>query len=375
MAHLLPAPAVTGDSRRPASRLRTGLCTAAITAAVFTVVMIAPGPTRALELVGPVSTLFLGPLLVAASWWEGWPLRRLPRGWAGLLTTAALLVAAVVGLAAAQTLIGGFDPAGLFATTAAQQHGHLTAFPYVIPLGALVFVLTVQLTLVCGKWPFARLGGIAGGVAALLLAWTAATAVYFTVVNWDSVPAPTREALGLRNPGGPVDALELTSWIACVACWQVLLFVLLDGWPLTRIRSTTARLLTANVSVLLLGTLTFWFCRHLMGLSVPQTAAAGGIVVGAVFLLVLGLQGGPGHPLTPPAHRGVLLGAAAVLAAALYVGLLALARALGTWTDAPAELWIAVAGLNIIAPTLILHVHLWRRWPLPAPDHGAPPQR
>jgi hypothetical protein len=41
--------------------------------------------------------------------------------------------------------------------------------------------------------------------------------------------------------------------------------------------------------------------------------------------------------------------------------------ALDTWDRAPYELWLAVAGLNIIAPALILCTGIWRLWPFAPP--------
>jgi hypothetical protein len=341
--------------------------TAVVAAAVFTVLMIVPGPQRALEIVGPLSTFWLGPLLVAAVWWAGWPLTRRPRPIAGLLTTAALIVSALVLTALAQAVVGRFDLAGMFSTTAAQQQGVFTTFPFTIPLGALVFVTMVQITLVCGGWPFDKLGPVRGGVAALGASIAIALLAYFTLATWDFVPEPAQAALGLRNPGGPFNALTMTSWIACVACWQVVLFVLWAGWPFTALRNTAARILLANVATLGLGTLTFLLFRDVLDWSVPRTAGAGGIVAGAVFLLAAGFEIWPFRLLPPVAARIALLGAAALLSAALFVGLGALANALDSWDRSPYELWLAVAGLNIIAPALILYTGIWRRWPFAPP--------
>src|SRR5690349_11075644 len=98
----------------------------------------------------------------------------------------------------------------------------------------------VQITFVCGRWPFHRLNPILGGICALALSWALALIIYFTLANRNSIPAVAQDALGLRNPGGPFDALTMTSWIACWAAWQVVFFVLWNGWPFTNIRSSPA---------------------------------------------------------------------------------------------------------------------------------------
>jgi hypothetical protein len=342
-----------------------GLLVIAVVAVVFALLMIVPGPQRSLELFGPFTTYWLGPLLVGAVWWAGWPLQHQPRPLAGLLSTAGIVAAGVLFTALAQSIVGHLDGPGIFATT--DTLGVFTTFPFTVPLGALVFLSMVQITFVCGRWPFDRLNPVFGGIAALALAWAIALTAYFTLANWDSVPPPVQEALGLRNPGGPFDALTMTSWIACCACWQVLLFVLWNGWPFTGIRNTAARLLTANITVLGLGTLTFLLYRDVFGWSVPVTAGAGGIVPGAVFIIVVALETWPFRMLSPAAARISMLIAAGLLSAALYFGLTALITSIDTWDRSPAPLWLAVAGLNVIAPLIILYCSLWRRWPLPAP--------
>ncbi|HEX2299376.1 MAG TPA: hypothetical protein VHH34_12830, partial [Pseudonocardiaceae bacterium] len=359
-----PTPAAQGTAGRQPG---IGVITTLVAAAIYTVLMILPGPQRALEIVGPLSTFWLGPLLVAAVWWAGWPLTRRPRPVAGLIITAALIVSALVFTALAQAVVGRFDLAGMFSTTSAQSEGVFTTFPFTIPLGALVFVTMVQITLVCGGWPFDKLGPVRGGVAALGASWAIALLAYFTLANWDFVPEVAQAALGLRNPGGPFNALTMTSWIACVACWQVVLFVLWAGWPFTALRSTGARVLLANVATLGLGTLTFLLYLQVLDWSVPRIAGAGGIVAGAVFLLAAAFETWPFRLLRPVAARIALLGAAALLSVALFVGLGAVATALDTWDRTPYELWLAVAGLNIIAPALILYTGIWRRWPFAPP--------
>jgi hypothetical protein len=52
-----------------------------------------------------------------------------------------------------------------------------------------------------------------------------------------------------------------------------------------------------------------------------------------------------------------------------HLALAASANATDTWSGEQHELWIALAGLNIIAPTVILYTAIWRRWPLTNP-HG-----
>lgn len=100
-----------------------------------------------------------------------------------------------------------------------------------MPLGVLVFVATLQFTFVNEGWPFRRFGGVVGGFLVVLASWVVGLAVYFLVVNWDLLPAPAREAIGLGKSGGPVSGLELLGSLAIVTAFQVLFYIGLAGWP------------------------------------------------------------------------------------------------------------------------------------------------
>lgn len=68
-----------------------------------------------------------------------------------------------------------------------------------MPLGALVFVATLQFTFVNEGWPFRRLSRVVGGFLVVLTSCIVGLAVYFLVVNWHLLPAPAREAIDLAN--------------------------------------------------------------------------------------------------------------------------------------------------------------------------------
>ncbi|HEY5855440.1 MAG TPA: hypothetical protein VIW24_15675, partial [Aldersonia sp.] len=192
--------------------------------AVFVLTMLIPGPLRSLQTIGTISAFGLGPLLVVSVWWPRWTRlgsRPVPRIVAAAITTLALIAAAVVSTGVAMAVVGRFDLTGLFSAAGAQADGIVTPFPFVTTLGALIFVAMLHVTFVQEKWPFDTGRPIRDGLVALTCCWALAMAVYFVVANWDGVDAAVLQVLGVTNPGGPVDALELTGWLAWIACLDV----------------------------------------------------------------------------------------------------------------------------------------------------------
>jgi hypothetical protein len=64
----------------------------------------------------------------------------------------------------------------------------------------------------------------------------------------------------------------------------------------------------------------------------------------------------------PARERLIMLGTVALVAAALYAALTAIAHQ-ARWTTATPEEWVTYAGLNAISLGVILHVGIGRRWP------------
>lgn len=341
--------------------------TFAVAAAVFILTMVLPGPLWSLQTVGTISVFGLGPLLLVALWWPRrtrWGSRTLPTAVTALLTTLALIAVAIVLCGLTLAIVGRFEAAGLFADAAAQHAGVLTPFPFVTTLGALMFVSTLHLTLVHEKWLFDTGRPIRDGLVAFACCWVLAVAAYFVVANWNGVDPAVLQILGVRNPGGPVDALEMIGWLAWIACLDVVVMVLLRGWPFHGIRPRGGRIAVTSLVSLTAGTVSYVLARHALEMSSTEIAAVAAMVITAVFVLTIGLDGRLQRGIRPaPAERIVALAATGVVAAVLYAVLLYTANRFESWTDIPPQLWVAVAGLNILTPTLILYDAVWGRWP------------
>src|SRR3954453_19869949 len=118
--------------------------------------------------------------------------------------------------------------------------------------------------------------GVVRGSLVVLASWIVGLVVYFLVVNWDLLPAPAREAIGLDNPAGPVSGLELLGWLAIVTAFQVLFYIGLGGWPTSTIRNPAARIAAANAFVIGGGWLTWALLAKGLGWETPTLPAAGG---------------------------------------------------------------------------------------------------
>ena len=94
------------------------------------------------------------------------------------------IVAALVLTGIAQVIVGKADFGAIF-----HSGGTFPTFPFLIPLAATIFVAMLQLTFVCDRWPFERMKPIPAGLSAFVLCWAIGLLVYFTVVNWNFLPA------------------------------------------------------------------------------------------------------------------------------------------------------------------------------------------
>ena len=315
----------------------------ALTAAVA-VLGVAPGEERALETLGALTT-FWQPLQVLSGAYgagERWTRRSRRPAVAVLATTIAFLAGAAVLVLAAQAITGRVGLPALF--SAAPRTG-LPTFPWLIPLGALQFVILLQITMTCEGKPFTRLPRPWGGWTALAVASALAVAAYFLLVNWDAVPAATRAATGLRNPDGPVPGNDVPAFLIVVAAWQVISLNLLGGWPGTRVRSPAARILLNDILVLAGGTATY-LALQAAGVSLPDMAAlAGSTVAGSRLVAVLAFR--DSRPATTGA-RLRLSSLALLSSAALWAVLLSVTSG-ARFTQQPAGLWIAVMALNFVS--------------------------
>lgn len=347
----------------------SGLIGLALVLAVAALLGLGLGAQRSLEVIGPLSTFCLPVLAVAALWWNGWPAAKASRPVAGLTVTALIVGVGLLLTAVGQFVVGSPAFGHLLGTASETPKGHLVTFPWTVPLAAFVFATTLQLTFVCRKWPFASLKPVSAGLAALGTSWLVGIAGYFLLANWDFVPAPARAAIGLRNPGGPVNALDLIAILLCIVVWQMVVFFLLEGYPLSKINSTAGYLVAANATTIGLGVLTWIALHNGLDRTVPQVSAFAGVVVAGTLVVGLLFEAWPVRAIANDgARRLALLGAAGVVAVIAGFGLRAISVAAeSAWTD-PAQLWVAVAALNFVSAVIILHAVVWRRWPVPVGD-------
>jgi hypothetical protein len=340
--------------------------------AVAAVLGIVPGLQRSLEIIGPASTFCLPILAVAALWWKGWPFAKLSRLAGGLATLGLIVASGIVLTAAGQAVTGNFQLSHLFGAAAEAAHGHMVTFPFTVPLAAFVFVAMLQLTFVCKQWPFQRLSPVAAGFAGLATSWAVGLAGYGLLANWNFVPAIARHAIGLRNPGGPVNALNLVGILLCIVIFQMTLFFLLQGYPVSLVKSQPLYLAVSNATTIGGGILLWWILNSGLGLSSPQVSEVAGVIVAGTLIAGLLFEGWPARAVGNPAlSRLALLGTAGAVALIAGFALRAISLT-ATWTGSPPQLWVAVTGLNFIGAFVIVHAVVFHRWPLPAGEPDQP---
>jgi hypothetical protein len=319
------------------------------------------GAEASLLVLGPLTTFALPVIAMVAFWWQDWPGNALRAGWSGLVDTLIVVVAGVALTIVGQIVVSRFDLRGVFSPE--TRPGHAATFPSTIGLGASAFTAILQLTLVCERWPLQRLNRIWSGVAALVLAWGIAVAAYLLLVNLDDVPAAVRAADGLRNPHGPVPAPVYGAVLITLGVWQVILFVVLRGLPFALIRQQGLRLAAGNAGVAAGTALTFYLLYGVAGWPAGLITAVGGVVIAAGLLVAMLFEGWPAVRLRPRLGRAAVLGLIAAVAALLYVVLRAYADQID-FRRATADDWVALASLNFLALGVVLHVAVWRRWPV-----------
>jgi hypothetical protein len=343
-----------------------GFLTLLIVGILWVLLSVAFGVVQSLETIAASSTFWLPVLIVVAAWWHGWPgsLTRSRPG-AGIVNTVIFLVAALVLTGIAQVIVGKADFGAIF-----SAGGTFPTFPFLIPLAATIFIAMLQVTFVCDRWPFERMKPIPAGLSAFVLCWAIGLLVYFTVINWNFLPSPARAAMGLRNPAGPVDALDFIAWLVCLVPYQIIFFQLFSGWPFREFENKVSRLVTSNVFVIGAGWLTYLFLANVLRWPGPTIVGAVGTVAVGVNFSSMAFEDYPFHHEKPSMARLGLLMNTLGMAFLTYFVLRAIGNALATWTNPPIGLFIGINSLNFIAPVVILVYAIWGRWPLPPP---APP--
>jgi len=354
-----------------ASQPWSGAAGLAVVLAVAALLGIVPGLHFSLEVIGPASTFCLPVLTVAALWWQGWPFARFSRAAAGVATLALIAVGGIALTALGLAVTGNFQLGHLFGGAAEAAQGHLVTSPWTVPLGAFVFIVMLQLTVVCRQWPFKNLPAVASGLAALAASWAVGVAGFALLANWDFVPAVARQALGLWNPGGPVSVPDLVGILLCVVIWQLTVFLLLEGYPVSTIKSEPLYLAVANAATIGLGIGTYWVLHSGINLTPDQVNAAAGAIVAGTLVAGLLFEGWPARLISNPAlSRLALLATAGVIAVAAGFALRAISLT-ATWTPTePGQQWVTTVALNFIGAFVIVHVAVFRRWPVPAGQEG-----
>ena len=281
---------------------------------------------RSLVVLGPISTFALPVIAMIAFWWEGWPGARLRPPLSGLSNTLLVAAGGVALTLAGQAVVAQVDLRGVFDPAAAPADA--PTFPATMPLAGAVFVVMLQLTLVCEGWPLHRYAPVEAGFAALALAWLAAAALYLGLVR-----------------AGAMSGRAFGDAMVCVGALQVVFWVVLHGRPFAAIAARGRRLATANAVVIAGGCL----ASEAVDSTVAGCVVAAGLAVGMLF------EGWLDSP-------GANLVAVAVLSAVLLAGLQTISGA-GTWSKAEPDEWTSYAALNAIGAGVLLHVAIGRRWP------------
>jgi hypothetical protein len=327
----------------------------------------AGGAETSLHVLAPLTTFALPAIAMIAFWWEDWPGDSLRAGWAGLTDTLLIALAAVLLTVAGQVVVATADIPALFDPDPGT--GHVATFPHTMPLAAGAFTAMLQLTMVSEGWPLRGLGRVWSGVAALAVSWTVGVLAYLTLIGVHDEPVALPG--GLRDLAGPVSPGAYGAWLTAVAVWQVVFFLALRGWPFSAIRRRGLRLSAGNVVVIGCGWSTYLILSHVLGWPPNRILAVCGCAVAAVLVVAMLFEARPWiRLLSPLPGRTCVLVSALVVAALLYGGLSVYARQVD-WVRVTPDDWVGYAAMNALGMSVILHVAIWRRWPVatetPAP--------
>jgi hypothetical protein len=347
----LPAePALHADEKPTPTQPLVGLAGLVFAMVLFVLLAFgAGGAEPSLEVLGPLTTFALPVVAMIAFWWEDWPGAKLRAGWSGLTDTAIVVVAGLLLTVVGQAAVSGIDLRSVLDPEPGP--GHVTTFPFTMPVAAGVFTAILQLTLVSEGWPLRRLGRVSSGLAALAVSWLVGVIAYWLVVGTGPV----------TEPGGPAEPAAYGAWLTCLGAWQLVFFVALRGWPFGSIKRRVLRLPAANIATLACSFATYLALRQ----QIPdhRITAVCGCLIATLLVTAMLFEAWPWIRLSKlPGRTGVLVTAVA-LAALLYWGLSALAGQL-TWERRHPDDWVAFAALNGLGLGIILQVAIWRRWPL-----------
>ena len=140
-------------------------------------------------------------------------------------------------------------------------------------------------------------------------------------------------------------------------------FIALRGWPVNTITRRSVRLLAGNALVIGLGARDLPRCCATWRDWQPGAiSAVCGCVISAVLIVAMLFEGWPATRLRPAPGRALTLGLTALVALALNRALAAYADGV-RWIRATPDDWITTAALSFIGAGIILHVGIGLRWP------------
>ena len=168
---------------------------------------------------------------------------------------------------------------------------------------------------------------------------------------------------GLRDLGGPVSPGAYGAWLTSVAAWQLVFFLALRGWPFSAIHRRGPRLLAGNAVVIACGWSTY--LSSVTDSAGPEPDLGGlRLVIAAILVVAMLFEAWPWtRLLSPLPGRLSVLITALILAGVLY-GVLSSVAQHARWATENPDDWIGYAVLNALGMSVILHVAIWRRWPV-----------
>ncbi|WBB58304.1 hypothetical protein O7599_21975 [Streptomyces sp. WMMC500] len=308
----------------------------------------AGGALHSVVVLGPITTFALPIMAMIAFWWEDWPGTLFPRPWSGLSDTALVVAGGAVLAVLGQLVVNGSDLVGVF--DPGPDHPGLD--PAANSLAGSIFTLVLQLTLVCERRPLGRLAPAPAGLAAVGLCWVLGLIAWYAAVDSDAIEG---ESYG--------------AWFTSIGAWQMFFWVALRGWPFARIDRTWLRLLLGNVVVVACGWAAYLLARHALDWPDPRITATAGTAIGCILLVSMLFEAWPAIRLTPAPGRTLAVLTAVALTALLVWLLPKLAHALDV-PEAREWSWTTHVMLNATSTAVILHVVVWKRWPVHTPTSG-----
>jgi hypothetical protein len=306
----------------------------------------AGGALHSLTLLGPIITFALPIIAMIAFWWEDWPGSLLQRPWSGLYDTALVVVGGVLLSVLGQLVVNGPpDLIGVFAPGPA----HPGLYPEALPLAGGIFTILLQLTLVCERRPLGGLRRVPSGLAAVAMCWVLGLIAWLAVVRSHAV---SPESYG--------------AWFTSIGAWQMLFYVALRGWPFARIDQKRLRLLLGNVVVVACGWGSYLLVDDALHWPGTQITAVAGTGIGAILLVTMLFEAWPAIRVATAPGRTLAVSIAVLLTALLIWILPTLALRLGLAPEREWS-WTTQVTLNALSTAVILHVAVWRRWPVQIP--------